>query len=358
MRYEQLINESFKDAKQKFIVQSNNEEIVKEYLEKFKDLAKRNIIKGQDKDIGKWIKYGWDDFKTFIDSIKNETSSRQQKHEIKKDAIKLIDTDAMTVIIPLSEKSSCYYGKQTKWCTAASETENAFYTYFLKNRTLFYVIKGDRKIAANVDMNNFNITYFDARDRPMQQEEFESIAGINEDQLYAWTNQYKDVLNKAREHSLNYILDQISKVTIDDITVPRKHFNSRGYIQHITIPKIEPLLLALNEYFHDNHVGYKRYKTIMDDSLGTVTDVLKDFTDDTNELYIPDMEYVGKFLSNLYPPFNDYIKQLIGRHYEHLNTTEVKEINNINDKKEKDEAMYEYKTAIQYLLKILLRLKK
>lgn len=61
------VDESFKTAQEKFSEVHDNEQEVKEYIEKFKELAKRNIIKGQDKDIGKWIKAGWESFKEFID---------------------------------------------------------------------------------------------------------------------------------------------------------------------------------------------------------------------------------------------------------------------------------------------------
>ena len=44
-----ILDESFKDAQQKFSTTANPDE-VKSYIEKFKELSKRNIIKGQDKD--------------------------------------------------------------------------------------------------------------------------------------------------------------------------------------------------------------------------------------------------------------------------------------------------------------------
>lgn len=359
MRYSQLMNESFRDAKDKFIEQSGNELEVKEYLETFKVLSRKSIIKGQDKDIGKWIKTGWIEFKEFIDSVKDKTSSRQQKHEIKKDAIKLIDNDVMTVIIPLTEQSSCYYGKQTKWCTAASESDNAFYMYFLNNKTLFYVLIGDRKLAASVDMNNVHINYYDASDNAMRQKDFESITNINEKQLYGWTEQYKKVLNEAREKSIGSILERISKVTIDDIKLSKDGFVRHGYIQWFTIPKIESLLSSLYDYFINKPNDYKKYKETIYNSLEQVVKVLREFTDNTNELYVPVMEHgLGSDLTGLYPPFNDFMKRLIGRHYEHLNTTKVKEINDNTDVGMRDKELQRYKKSIEDLMQVLMGLKR
>lgn len=52
------VDESFKTAQDKFNEVHDDPKEVQEYIETFKDLAKRNIIKGHDKDIGKWIKAG------------------------------------------------------------------------------------------------------------------------------------------------------------------------------------------------------------------------------------------------------------------------------------------------------------
>ena len=53
-----ILDESFKDAQIKFSTTANPDE-VKSYIEKFKELSKRNIIKGQG---------DWSDFKQFVDS--------------------------------------------------------------------------------------------------------------------------------------------------------------------------------------------------------------------------------------------------------------------------------------------------
>ena len=57
-----ILDESFKDAQAKFSTTASSEE-VKQYIDKFKELSKRNIIKGQDKDIGTWIKGDWEEIR-------------------------------------------------------------------------------------------------------------------------------------------------------------------------------------------------------------------------------------------------------------------------------------------------------
>ena len=109
-----ILDESFKDAQIKFSTTANPDE-VKSYIEKFKELSKRNIIKGQDKDIGFWIKGDWSDFKQFVDSNSTVVTNRQTKATQKKDSIVVYKDEEKQVVIPLSKEASIQYGKFSLW---------------------------------------------------------------------------------------------------------------------------------------------------------------------------------------------------------------------------------------------------
>lgn len=196
------IDESFKTAQEKFSEVHDNEQEVKEYIEKFKELAKRNIIKGQDKDIGKWIKAGWESFKEIIDQSSTQQSKRQYKKKVKSDSITVYEDDDKMVVIPLSEKASCYYGKNTQWCTAASSSRNYFNDYFgEKEVTLFYVLyknTGD-KIAAARYPDGVAYEYFDQQDSVMRAMEFEEETGFSYENLDQWYDENEQHIEKARE---------------------------------------------------------------------------------------------------------------------------------------------------------------
>lgn len=51
----------------------------------------------------------------------------------------------LMVLSPRTERASCYWGQGTQWCTAATESENAFDIYH-KQGPLIIAITGDRKI--------------------------------------------------------------------------------------------------------------------------------------------------------------------------------------------------------------------
>jgi hypothetical protein len=101
--------------------------------------AKEYITKYEDKksEIGKTIK----DFKTLPDLYnavriydedkpEEETiSKRQEMLKIKSQAKKVYQDEDWLIVIPETEAASCYYGKGTQWCTAATDSSNAFDDY-------------------------------------------------------------------------------------------------------------------------------------------------------------------------------------------------------------------------------------
>ena len=76
------------------------------------------------------------------------------EREIKQtEAEKVFENDKAIVVKPKSKEASCYYGKGTKWCTAATSSYNYFDKYYLDNMVnLYYVlVKGsDEKYAVAV----------------------------------------------------------------------------------------------------------------------------------------------------------------------------------------------------------------
>lgn len=194
------VDESFKDAQSKFSEEADDEQEVKKYIDKFKELAKKNVIKGQDKDIGKWIKAGWEDFKALVDKSSEVKTKRQFKKKVKEDAIMPYEDENVKVVIPLSKPASCEYGRNTKWCTAATDTENHFNEYFGKGEiTLFYVFVKDtnKKYAVAFDDSGTS-DYFDEMDSRITDEHFEEATGISNEQLQQWYQDDKETIEKAR----------------------------------------------------------------------------------------------------------------------------------------------------------------
>lgn len=170
-----LLTESFKIAKQKFS-QEAPEPQVEEYLNKFKQLAQKNLI---DKDISKWIPKGWEAFKNEIDNNKDQASKTQIKRKkVAGKSITLEENDKWLIVIPLDKNASCFHGKNTDWCTTKPD-ESHFEEYFYKeDTTLIYFIRktdGAKWAIAIAD----EYTFFDENDNVIDFDTFVEETGLN-----------------------------------------------------------------------------------------------------------------------------------------------------------------------------------
>lgn len=195
-----IVVESFKDAQRVFSDTADASEVT-QYITQFKELAKRNIIKGPDKDIGKWIKAGWEEFKDFVDASSQSTSKRQMKMQTKNESIVIYEDEKVMLVIPLSEGASCYYGKNTKWCTAATETQNHFVDYFSdKEIVLVYALfKDGNKMALAMHDDIDEVEAFDVQDNAISPGDFEEAVGVKINDIRRAVEKASPTIEKARE---------------------------------------------------------------------------------------------------------------------------------------------------------------
>ena len=128
--------------------------IRKAYASNNKILEDASKVKG---DLELFDKYGTKlkkqigDFKDQYDLSKAVSEIRNQQNslksnkevatEIKKGATKIFDDGKWLVVVPETKEASCYYGKGTRWCTAA-DNDNMFDEYN-KDGKLYIIINKD-----------------------------------------------------------------------------------------------------------------------------------------------------------------------------------------------------------------------
>jgi len=102
------------------------------------------------------------DFLEDVRGASNKISASQAK-KLKKQGIKLYEDNKWLVIVPLSHQASCFYGAETKWCTATKD-KDSYYNQYKKNGELYYVInkKSDKsnpyhKMALNFTLNDVEL---------------------------------------------------------------------------------------------------------------------------------------------------------------------------------------------------------
>jgi hypothetical protein len=109
----------------------------------------------------------------------NESSYRQQKSETGRSKL-LFENNEWLVIVPLDKDSSCFYGSDTKWCSA-KKFHNKYEEYFYDSELLLiYFInkKTNKKYALVVnERDRDDIEYFDEEDKKIKKDNFLNLIG-------------------------------------------------------------------------------------------------------------------------------------------------------------------------------------
>ena len=214
-----------------------------------------------EKDISRWIKVGWDDFKKFVDSKKEVQSKSEVKAIHKKDSIRVHQDEEKIVVIPLSKEASIHYGKNTDWCTAYTKAPNQFTKYFyIKGITLFYVLfkNGDKYACAFHPDQPDTIECFDQADNNIKYNKFSDATGISKNDIHGWYSSNKGLIMKLQDISKldeearielvkdeGYVIKGIKNPS-EAIQLVAVNQNGRS-IQHIDNPTEKVQLIAVSQ---------------------------------------------------------------------------------------------------------------
>lgn len=126
---------------------------------------------------------------------KDVKSKGEEEREIKQQGVrKLMQTPNLIVLEMLNKEAACFYGKGTKWCTAA-EKDNRF-DYYHKDGPILVLIlpKQNRKFQFHYESSQF----MNEKDLPLDKSDIEVLSSVPE---------YADFLNMMiKKH---YPLEQL-----------------------------------------------------------------------------------------------------------------------------------------------------
>lgn len=132
------------------------------WIEKF-DKVRKNL---QYKDINQYK-----NIQDLIDTLEvyGDTKS-EEKTKVEANTSKIYEDSEVLIVKPLSQKSSCYYGQGTKWCTSATIGGNAFKAYNDRGPLYYFIFKNLNKdndyykIAIHYNVMEDSYSLFDAKD--------------------------------------------------------------------------------------------------------------------------------------------------------------------------------------------------
>lgn len=155
-----------------------------DFAKKLHSSINDTYIKGAPKDIYRYKSY-WE-LQTVLSAMEKKKKDREQEKEVLKDVDKLYEDSRFLVVRPYSHDASCYYGSNTKWCTA-SKNNRGYFNRYVDSGILIYVIdkkSNDNtlgKMAININENG-NIWIYDQKDNQRSEDflldRFEPISGV------------------------------------------------------------------------------------------------------------------------------------------------------------------------------------
>ena len=130
--------------------------------------------------------------------LTNKEKRQQEKEKMSGESSVVYESDDYFVVRPNSEEASCYFGRNTKWCISATESQNHFEEYTDKGR-VFYMVRSEKrdnddkykKIALVYNEDGLEEAY-DALDDNMYVRDLATIFDEEYDAIIEATNDYNE----------------------------------------------------------------------------------------------------------------------------------------------------------------------
>ena len=139
--------------------------------------------------------YSWDEFLEVIPKLEDMHTSNEEKRLAKAGAEKLFENSNWIIIHPKTEEASCYYGKGTRWCTAATEGANYFDRYNRDGN--LYIIISKKNPEEKYQIHFQSGSFMNAEDSPLNNTEIDKIFNDKEllEFLYSLADKEDSLVN-------------------------------------------------------------------------------------------------------------------------------------------------------------------
>ena len=144
--------------------------------------------------------YSWDEFLSVLPKLDDIHTSKEEERIAKAGAEKLFEDENWLVIHPKTEEAACYYGKGTRWCTAARE-DNYFDRYNQDGN--LYIIISKKNPEEKYQIHFQSGSFMNAEDKDINDAEKKRI--LSDDGLQKFLLKLSKKYNNAVDDKLlNY----------------------------------------------------------------------------------------------------------------------------------------------------------
>lgn len=250
-KYYNILEESFKDAKKKWLESGIESVEIDKAIDLFKLLKDQNVISDVErKDIGYWMKLPFSDFSTFLVSMNKLKHKKEFVGSFHDETEVIENTDEFIILVPKTYRASRKFGS-SEWCIAYGER---YWNSYVHNDGLtphFIIFKSPDefmkdnnldKIAVMVGMGDRVQSMWDSSDAQIYyySEYTENREGMDGEDDY------------EVEITLNDILKEWYEIDVDEFTSKLEETYVE-FITHETIDKVVEKLLELpKDYSQEN----------------------------------------------------------------------------------------------------------
>lgn len=151
------------------------------------------------------------------------------------------------IYVPTTEEASCYLGRGTQWCTAATESNNAFHDYNREGPLYIVMTPDGRKVQMHFESEQFMdetdkpIPTFPAKYKSIRGEPAEEHQKFSLAHNYRWLAKIPEIAKKAELHGALWMFENPNEEMRQNGI--RKNWRNLFNIQNPTEDEIE---LAMN----------------------------------------------------------------------------------------------------------------
>lgn len=160
------------------------------------------------------------------DNVSDEDllSNAEKERNIKKEAKKIYEDDTWIVVVPQTEEAACFYGKGTRWCTAATGSENYFDHYNEEGRLFININKNTkRKFQFHFESEQF----MDEDDEMIYPPDYLTDGILN------FYNNIPETLDIFAKHNIKNVGRNIWIIVWDDYIETAKYFKKKDLVKEV-----------------------------------------------------------------------------------------------------------------------------
>lgn len=262
------------------------EDINRQDMIRLYDLAKkRRMIKPEHADINR---FKW--YQDFEDTMENEYNNlndvEQGKEQEQGSASKVYEDGDVLVVVPHDEAAACRYGRETRWCTAATRGDNYFDQYNRQGKLYILIPKNPQHEGEKYQLHFPSNQFMDEDDSDV-----DSLYDLLTDRFPGLEKFFlkeepslKNTIMFTSDQELKYYIDQIANLASDHLDEVLNNWQDQDdyYYRHLqdTYPDEEGGIDW--EEVEKNDDGYlsfnddaRRFKIDMEEAIRPSPDTVK-----------------------------------------------------------------------------------